>query len=225
MRVAPGVVRLETDQLEDLVDLPWPLLAAARPAPAAPRRCCRRRWPGGRARRRGPGRRSASGPAAAAARAPGGQHVRAVEADVPASGSSSRSISAPERRLAAARLPHEAEHLAGAHVEVDVVDGVHAARRPGRTRRARSGNVLTTPRTSSSTGTVVHRPPARRGRAWPSRRRRCAGSSAPCARAHLDQRRHLLDALREAGLDPRLAARREAAAGRQVDEVRHPARG
>ena len=43
------------------------------------------------------------------------------------------------------------------------------------------------------------------------------------ARRHLDQRRHLLDAAGQARLDPGLAPRREAAAGRQVDEVRHAA--
>ena len=82
MRVAPGVVRLEADQGEHLVDPLGPRLAAARPGPAGPRRCCRRRWPGGRARRRDPGTRSASGRAGAAARSPlAASRSDAVEVD------------------------------------------------------------------------------------------------------------------------------------------------
>ena len=140
VRVAPGVVRLEPDQVHHAGHLGprAPAASRCRGCAAPPR--WRWRWASaGRARRTGPGTRSASGAGSASGRALEVGDVVAVEHDPAAGRLDEPQEGPPDGRLAAARLPDQAERL------------------PARISKLTSSTAFTSP-------TLRWRRPPRRGR-------------------------------------------------------------
>src|SRR5690606_12564189 len=127
VRVAPGVVGLQAHQLQRLPHL---LLAPGPGGAVGPQP------PGDRGAGRGPGVERRVGVLEDDLHLPaqGGELATAGPADVDAVeehgalvGREQAEEQAAERRLAAARLPHQPEDLAGEDVEVDAVDGPYVA--------------------------------------------------------------------------------------------------
>ena len=230
VREAPGEARVEADEVEHLGDARLALLLADAVGTQSLGDRVADRRPRVERRVRDPGRRPGCSCAAPAARARRGEEVLAVEVQRSLVGVEEAQEDARQRRLAAARLADEAEHLAVVDVEVDVVDGAHAAldaperaaaqrerlddpagldERPEVRRSAHLAVHVGLPVTTSSDrdGDLLDR--------------RVAVQEAAHVRAvvELDERRRRLGA----ALHPLRAAVGEPAPRRRIDERRHPA--